>query len=166
MFARIARGKFQIPASTNLSLDAKILLRSLIRVKPDERLLPEEILGHNWFRQYEHEQSSGRYVSASSSSPLSSSLNTSLLNESKYLNKVNIGISLNSSNLNRFSLLQQALSTSANGSQSTNVINENNFIALKSTTTTTSESNNTNNASGQANNDDNNDDCIVPEFKN
>ena len=52
MFARIARGKFQVPLSVSLSLDARILLRSLIRVKPDERLLPHEILAHNWFRHH------------------------------------------------------------------------------------------------------------------
>ena len=51
MFAKIARGKFQIPPSTGLSVDAKILLRSLIRLKPEERLLPDEILAHNWLKQ-------------------------------------------------------------------------------------------------------------------
>jgi serine/threonine protein kinase len=64
MFAKIIRGKFQLPSMTNstsngtsdlLSLDAKILLRSLIRVKPNERLLPQEILAHNWLRKSEHE---------------------------------------------------------------------------------------------------------------
>lgn len=56
MFARIARGKFQLPMSITLSMDARILLRSLIRVKPDERLRPDEILAHNWFRQNENER--------------------------------------------------------------------------------------------------------------
>ncbi len=51
MFAKIARGKFQIPPSSGLSMDAKILLRSLIRLKPDERLLPNEILMHNWLKE-------------------------------------------------------------------------------------------------------------------
>lgn len=55
MFARIARGKFQVPMPISLSLDARTLLRSLIRVKPEERLRPEEILAHNWFRQNENE---------------------------------------------------------------------------------------------------------------
>jgi len=64
MFAKIIRGKFQLPPTTNspsnctsdvLSLDAKILLRSLIRVRPNERLLPQEILAHNWLRKSEHE---------------------------------------------------------------------------------------------------------------
>ncbi len=51
MFSKITRGKFQIPPSSGLSLDAKILLRSLIRLKPEERLLPDEILSHNWLKQ-------------------------------------------------------------------------------------------------------------------
>jgi serine/threonine protein kinase len=50
MFAKIARAKFQIPPSSGLSLDAKLLLRSLIRPKPSERLLPSEILSHNWLK--------------------------------------------------------------------------------------------------------------------
>lgn len=55
MFALIARGKFKIPILINLSLDARVLLRSLIRVKPDERLRTDEILSQNWFRQNENE---------------------------------------------------------------------------------------------------------------
>ena len=55
MFARIARAKFQIPPSSGLSADAKILLRSLIRLKPSERLRPFEILAHNWFKQVDDE---------------------------------------------------------------------------------------------------------------
>ncbi len=51
MFAKIARGKYQIPPSCGLSQDAKILLRSLIRLKPSERLLPNEILACNWMKQ-------------------------------------------------------------------------------------------------------------------
>lgn len=53
MFAKIARAKFQIPPSTGLSLNAKILLRSLIRLNPSERLLPSEILNQNWLKQNE-----------------------------------------------------------------------------------------------------------------
>ena len=55
MFARIARAKFQIPPSSGLSADAKTLLRSLIRLKPSERLRPFEILAHNWFKQVDDE---------------------------------------------------------------------------------------------------------------
>lgn len=54
MFAKIARGKFQIPPTSYLSIDAKILLRSLIRSRPNERLLPFEILKHNWLKQIDH----------------------------------------------------------------------------------------------------------------
>lgn len=49
MFAKIAKGKFQIPTN-GITFDAKILLRSLIRLIPNERLLPNEILQHNWFK--------------------------------------------------------------------------------------------------------------------
>jgi DNA polymerase III delta prime subunit len=49
MFAKISKGKFAIPTS-GISLNAKILLRSLIRLKPEERLLPSEILAHNWLK--------------------------------------------------------------------------------------------------------------------
>ena len=51
MFAKITRGKFQIPPCSGVSLDARILLRSLIRVEPDERMFASEILSHNWFKQ-------------------------------------------------------------------------------------------------------------------
>ena len=50
-FAKITRGKFQIPPSSGLSLDARTLIRSLIRYTPEERLLPNEILATNWFKQ-------------------------------------------------------------------------------------------------------------------
>jgi serine/threonine protein kinase len=49
MFSKITRGKFQIPL-IGISLNAKILLRSLIRLKPTERLLPNEIIFCNWFK--------------------------------------------------------------------------------------------------------------------
>jgi len=51
MCVKISRGKFIVPPSTGLSLDARILLRSLIRVNPEERPYPDEILAHNWFKQ-------------------------------------------------------------------------------------------------------------------
>lgn len=85
MFARIARGKFQVPMSMNLSLDARILLRSLIRVKADERLLPDQILANNWFRQNENELNRMQTAAISMA-------NFSLMNDSK-LNKFQIGIS-------------------------------------------------------------------------
>ncbi|RNA32699.1 tribbles -like protein [Brachionus plicatilis] len=50
LFAKIARGRFQVPPSVPLSLEGKLLLRSLIRVKPEERLYPSEILSHSWLK--------------------------------------------------------------------------------------------------------------------
>ena len=55
MFAKITRGKFQIPNVYGISLDAKILLRSLIRLNPTERLLSRDILKSNWFRPTEED---------------------------------------------------------------------------------------------------------------
>jgi serine/threonine protein kinase len=49
MFSKITKGKFQIPL-IGISLNAKILLRSLVRLKPNERLMPGEILFCNWFK--------------------------------------------------------------------------------------------------------------------
>lgn len=57
-FAKITRGKFQIPPSSGLSLDARILIRSLMRYTPHERLLPSEIMSSNWFRQAQADQTS------------------------------------------------------------------------------------------------------------
>ena len=51
MFAKIAKGKFAIPTN-GISTDAKILLRSLIRLNASERLLPDEILKSNWFKDF------------------------------------------------------------------------------------------------------------------
>jgi serine/threonine protein kinase len=51
MFAKIAKGKFAIPTN-GISLDAKILLRSLIRLKASERLMPDEIIKTNWFKDF------------------------------------------------------------------------------------------------------------------
>ena len=50
MFLKIACGQFQTPPSINLSIHAKNLLKSLIRVKPNERLLSSEILNHVWLK--------------------------------------------------------------------------------------------------------------------
>ena len=51
MFAKIAKGKFAIPTN-GISLDAKILLRSLIRLNPNERLMSDEIVKTNWFKDF------------------------------------------------------------------------------------------------------------------
>lgn len=47
LFIKIGRCRPEIPRT--ISLAARSLLRSLIRVKPDERLLSQDILGHVWF---------------------------------------------------------------------------------------------------------------------
>lgn len=109
MFARIARGKFQIPPSIMLSLDAKLLLRSLIRVKPEERLLPDEILAHNWLKQTEldfemHKQQQ---------------LQQFYLNESKFtpspVHKIQLGISQSTP-------IMRSSTPGHNGEESPNII--------------------------------------------
>lgn len=47
LFIKIGRCRPDIPRT--ISIKARSLLRSLIRIKPDERLLPQDILGHVWF---------------------------------------------------------------------------------------------------------------------
>lgn len=47
LFIKIGRCRPDIPRT--ISVKARSLLRSLIRVKPDERLLSQDILGHIWF---------------------------------------------------------------------------------------------------------------------
>ncbi|CAF0903406.1 unnamed protein product [Rotaria sp. Silwood1] len=47
LFIKIGRCRPDIPRT--ISLKARSLLRSLIRVKPEERLLTQDILGHVWF---------------------------------------------------------------------------------------------------------------------
>jgi serine/threonine protein kinase len=47
LFIKIGRCRPDIPRT--ISVKARSLLRSLIRVKPIERLLAQDILGHIWF---------------------------------------------------------------------------------------------------------------------
>lgn len=47
LFIKIGRCRPEIPRT--ISIKARSLLRSLIRIKPDERLLAQDILGHVWF---------------------------------------------------------------------------------------------------------------------
>lgn len=61
LFIKIGRCRPEIPRT--ISMKARSLLRSLIRVKPDERLLAQDILGHIWFN-------ADRDFSTSSSSSL------------------------------------------------------------------------------------------------
>jgi serine/threonine protein kinase len=96
MFAKISRAKFQIPPTYGISLDAKILLRSLIRLKPEERLLPSDILAHNWLKS---NSSKNEYRPISTSSAQSNSIsnyvnnfNSLWLLSNKPQNEVNNGL--------------------------------------------------------------------------
>ena len=55
LFIKIGRCRPEIPRT--ISFKARSLLRSLIRVKPHERLSAEEMLGHVWFNAGERETS-------------------------------------------------------------------------------------------------------------
>ncbi|CAF1112381.1 unnamed protein product [Rotaria sp. Silwood1] len=67
LFIKIGRCRPDIPRT--ISIKARSLLRSLIRVKPDERLLPQDILGHVWFNNTDRDIS----------------MNTSLINDESLL---------------------------------------------------------------------------------
>ncbi len=56
MFIKIACGNFQIPTSIELSVEVKNLMKSLIRIKPTERLLPNQILEHKWMKNSEERE--------------------------------------------------------------------------------------------------------------
>ncbi|CAF0733615.1 unnamed protein product [Adineta ricciae] len=79
LFIKIGRCRPDIPRT--ISLKARSLLRSLIRVKPDERLLTQDILGHVWF---------GGERSASTLS-MSTSVSNSSINEDIVLSNNNLG---------------------------------------------------------------------------
>jgi serine/threonine protein kinase len=87
LFIKIGRCRPDIPRT--ISLKARSLLRSLIRVKPDERLLTQDILGHVWF---------GGDRSASTLS-MSTSTTNSIINEDLILlNNNNSCINNNNTN--------------------------------------------------------------------
>lgn len=121
MFAKITRGKFQIPPSSNLSIDSKLLLRSLIRVKAEERLLPNEILAHNWLKHNDYEYQSYLNQNYLNKYALNSGSNCILNNKSNPINSLfinqntpstSIGISLSvSSNLS--SITNNSLNSSS-----------------------------------------------------
>ena len=52
MFLQIRSGKFQLPpaGAPPVSLDARLLIASLIRVNASERLLPSEMFASNWLK--------------------------------------------------------------------------------------------------------------------
>lgn len=89
LFIKIGRCRPDIPRT--ISLKARSLLRSLIRVKPDERLLTQDILGHVWF-------GGERSASTLSMTTSTTAMNNTLINEDLLL--VNNQPSSNSSCMN------------------------------------------------------------------
>lgn len=130
MFAKITRGKFQIPPSSSLSIDSKLLLRSLIRVKAEERLLPNEILAHNWLKHNDYEYQSYLNQNYLNKYALNSGSNCSLNNKSNPINSLfinqntpstSIGISLSvSSNLS--SITNNSLNSSSSFKRETSTV--------------------------------------------
>ncbi|CAF1022891.1 unnamed protein product [Adineta steineri] len=95
LFIKIGRCRPDIPRT--ISLKARSLLRSLIRVKPDERLLTQDILGHVWF---------GGDRSASTLS-MSTSITNSIINEDLVLsNNTNC---INNNNINDMTTKEDAV---------------------------------------------------------
>jgi len=88
LFIKIGRCRPDIPRT--ISLKARSLLRSLIRVKPDERLLTQDILGHVWF---------GGDRSASTLSMSTSVINSIGNEDLSFLNNQNNSSCMNNSNL-------------------------------------------------------------------
>lgn len=141
MFAKIARAKFQIPPSTGLSLDAKTLLRSLIRLNPSERLLPSEILTHNWLKQSE-----------TNITQLQQNKFKSLSSAYQYLNHLGSTTHVPLGN-NQFYHKPLGISRSSPGSTlSPTSTNQQNYFSFQSNTNIISSSNKDNN------------DRLVPEF--
>ncbi len=98
LFIKIGRCRPDIPRT--ISLKARSLLRSLIRVKPDERLLTQDILGHVWF---------GGDRSASTLS-MSTSVTNSILNEDLILfNNNNNNNCINNMNTNDITTKEDAV---------------------------------------------------------
>jgi len=56
LFSRIRRGRYSMPVDVTLSPTARCLLRSLLTVKPEDRLTAEEAIRHPWFRSVGSEQ--------------------------------------------------------------------------------------------------------------
>ena len=132
MFAKITRGKFQIPPSSSLSINSKLLLRSLIRVKAEERLLPNEILAHNWLKHNDYEYQSylnqnylnkyalngGSDCSLNNNGNKSNPINSLLINQNKQSTSIGISLSVSSNlssitnnSLNSTSLFKRETST-------------------------------------------------------
>ncbi|XP_054161044.1 tribbles homolog 2-like [Oppia nitens] len=78
LFSKIRRGTYVLPDS--LSSAAKCLIRSLLRLEPNERLTAEDILSHRWFRSYRsnHHYRHSKTSNSSSSSSMSSAFNQNI----------------------------------------------------------------------------------------
>ena len=68
LFSRIRRGRYPMPVDVPLSPAARCLIRSLLTVKPEDRLTADEALRHPWFRSVESEEQTASAPSYSSSS--------------------------------------------------------------------------------------------------
>jgi serine/threonine protein kinase len=97
LFIKIGRCRPDIPRT--ISFKARSLLRSLIRVKPDERLLTQDILGHVWF---------GGDRSASTIS-MSTSITNSMINEDLILVNNNNTSCMNNTNSNDMTTKEDAV---------------------------------------------------------
>lgn len=53
LFTRIRRGRYPMPSDVSLSPQARCLIRSLLTVKPEERMTAEEAIRHPWFESVE-----------------------------------------------------------------------------------------------------------------
>jgi serine/threonine protein kinase len=98
LFIKIGRCRPDIPRT--ISLKARSLLRSLIRVKPDERLLTQDILGHVWF---------GGDRSASTISMSTSIINANLNEDLLLLNNNNNNSCMNNPNTNDMTTKEDAV---------------------------------------------------------
>lgn len=56
LFSRIRRGRYPMPTDVTLSPQARCLIRSLLTVKPEDRLTADEAVKHPWFRCVDGEQ--------------------------------------------------------------------------------------------------------------
>lgn len=55
LFSRIRRGRYPMPVDVLLSPQARCLIRSLLTVKPEERMTAEEAIRYPWFGSVEAE---------------------------------------------------------------------------------------------------------------
>ncbi len=187
MFVKIKLGKFHVPTSNGcgylLSQDLRILLRSLIRGVPHERLLPHEILVHNWLSfqtesdaQYELKLKIKQHVSEAREFRLRCFSTNRQDLQSHFLEHFHSNEN-NSISSNSISSNEALSSTTCSSSNLNSFVNNNNFsnnnkpILLnnirnsvnKCTHFVNTKNNQTNNKTS-SDNLDNLDDCCVPVF--